>query len=306
MKTLRAQLRQYRYLTLVLVAVVIALLFFIAQNQVGMLTLPDLVTTKAEIRDVKRKVSVDGNLAGLKERSVAFPTQSKVKKLNYKEGQKVKKNAVLAKVAVTTVLGQKQIQQIKSPIKGTVTAVNYEVGDLVVDFTLPGFHISDASSYKIELEVNENDVIDLKKGQSASLVFPAISLDKEYSGIVASVALLPISVSGAINYLTVVKPKKVPKGVKLGMSVDVVITTATANNVLSIPESFLLEKDDKLLVKLIAWENPEHTAYNIVEREVEIGLRTDEFVEIKNGITEEDELVEPSFVQERNSFGFFG
>jgi len=85
------------------------------------------------------------------------------------------------------------------------------------------------------------------------------------------------------------------------MSASVVITTATAENVLSVPESYVVEKEDKKFLKFINWTDSEKTTYEIKEEEVTTGLTTDEYVEITTGASEGDEIVEPNFEPARLS-----
>jgi HlyD family secretion protein len=144
----------------------------------------------------------------------------------------------------------------------------------------------------------------LQVGQTAEIVFPAISIDNTYSGVVESVSPDSIANSSTVSYKVVVKPTEMPDSLKLGMSANVEIVTARVENVLSVPESYVVEKDDKFFLKFVEWKDDTKTAYDIVEKEVTIGLVTDEYTEIKSGAKEGDEIVEPSFEPQRlNLFG---
>jgi hypothetical protein len=70
--------------------------------------------------------------------------------------------------------------------------------------------------------------------------------------------------------------------------------------VLAIPESYLIEKDGSNYVKLLTWQDAERKQYQIAEVEVTLGLTTDVYVEIKAGLQEGQEIVEPTFTEARN------
>lgn len=301
MKGLRAELKRLRYAVIFLIIIVAIGAAVIFSQRANTNAVPDLATATAEIRDVKKIVSVDGNIAGRSERTVYLPTNAEITKVNFSVGDSVTKNSEIMRAEVVEGFDT-NVKKYKSPIKGTITAINYEVGDSVSP-GLAAFTVVDQSQYRIEVSINENDIIDLETEQQATLILPAISLDDEYKGEVSNIDPAPISTTGAINYRTVIKPTTLPEQVKLGMSVSADILVAQEEDVLAIPESFLIEKEDKIFVKRLVWQNTEKTEYEITELEVEIGLRTDEFVEITSGLTAGDELVEPSFTENRG-FGF--
>ena len=74
-----------------------------------------------------------------------------------------------------------------------------------------------------------------------------------------------------------------------------------SETVLSVPESFLVETNGKIYLKFLTWDTADKTTYTVAEKEVQIGLRTDEYVEIKSGANENDEIVEPNFVPKKLS-----
>ncbi len=299
MKSLKNQISRYKKLIIFLLIVLTVLLFVVFRSARSVNSTTNLVIEKVQTRNVEQKVSADGNIQGLDKRVVYFTPNQKVTEIRVNIGGQVNKDDVLA--VLTTVDGRNINTEIRSPINGIVTESNYKQNDIVSAVSSEGFVIVDTSSYKIELQVNENDIANLKAGQPSRITYPAISIDEEYLGEVESVSPDSLADSAAVTYRVIVKPTEVPEGLKLGMSANVVITTAQAVNVIAIPESFIVEKDDKVYLKFLNWTDSEKTNYTIEEKEVQIGLRTDEYIELKSGAKDGDEVVEPEFEPQRLS-----
>lgn len=299
MKSLKNQISRYKKLILFLLIVLAVLAFVLFRNARSVNSTTNLVIEKVQTRNVEQKVTADGNIQGLDKRVVYFTPNQKVTEIRVSIGDQVNKDDVLA--VLTTVDGRNINTEVRSPINGIVTESNYKQNDIVSAVSSEGFIVVDTSSYKIELQVNENDIANLKTGQTCKITYPAISIDDEYLGEVERVYPDSLADSAAVTYRVIVKPTEVPEGLKLGMSANVVITTAQAVNVIAIPESFIVEKDDKVYLKFLNWTDSEKTNYSIEEKEVQIGLRTDEYVELKSGAKDGDEVVEPEFKPQRLS-----
>lgn len=265
-------------------------------SQVQNTSIPDEAIQKVEKRDVKNYVSGEGSVKGVDRRDAFAVNGSKVYEILFKEGDKVNADSIIARSEVV-VQNKTQIFEITSPINGIISRINYKVGDFT-SATLAFALIEDVSKYQIELTINENDVVNIAKGQSVDIIYPAISLDQSFPGKVSFISPSPVSTSGVILYKVLVDPANFPEKLKLGMSSEVNILTAEVKDALSVPESFLIEKDDKIYLKKITW-NEGKTKYELNEIEVTIGLRTDDYAEIKTGVSEGDELVEPAFTVQR-------
>ena len=69
------------------------------------------------------------------------------------------------------------------------------------------------------------------------------------------------------------------------MTADVIIKTASRENVLVIPEEAIEKKDGKVIVQVFIGKTPQ-------EREIEIGLiGSDDMVEVISGLKEGEEVV---------------
>lgn len=298
----RKRIRSFTWLIVIIVIAVIAFAVFGNQKSLPTKLSADALSIAAK-RNISRRVSVEGTIVAQDRREVYFTTQSKVKELKARTGMRVNKDDLLA-VTTITVSGRDVRTEIKAPIAGLVTNSNFEEGDLVMLAT-PAIVIQNDSQLLVESIVNENDIISVQAGQSAELIIPAISLEQKFNATVSNVYPAPANETGAVGYLIKLLPGSLPGNVRLGMSTDVEIVTATASNVIAVPDSYIVEKDDKVFVKGVRWLDAEKTNYEIFDIEVKLGLRTDEYTEISSGLDENTELVSPSFTTKRE-FSFFG
>ncbi len=304
MASLKHQLSRFKTIIIILVIVVILLVIILVRRSNTPILDPSLNIETVQVRNVQNVVTAEGNLHANDERFVYLPSLSKVTSIKVSVNDKVSKDDVLAEVESTNQLGSTTTTEIKSPIKGTVVQIGYKEND-IANASSVGFEIADLSSYKVIVYINETDIPNIKNKQSAKINFPAISLDDLYDAKITFVSPSPIDSSGVVNYEVDLSPSKLPSGIKLGMSVDVDITTAEVDNVLAIPETYLIEKDNKNYVKLLTWTNDQKTQYDISEVEITVGLKTNEYVEVKSGLKQGDEIVEPSYVA-KSGLGIFG
>jgi len=301
MATLRHQMNRFKIIIALLVILVICLgVILIRRSTTSSGVDPTLNIQSVQVRNVENIVSAEGNLHGVDERSVFLPTGTKLSELNVELNQIVGKDVVLG--TVETANGVKT--DIKSPIAGTVTQIGFKEGDQA-NATTVAFGISDITKYKVQVLINETDIPDIKLNQNAKISFPAVSLDDTYDATVSFISPAPVSTSGVVNYEVDLTPASLPDKVKLGMSTDVDITTAKVENVLAIPETYLIEKNDKDYVKVLTYTDDKKTQYTITETEIRIGLKTNEYIEVKSGVNEGDQIVEPSYVAPK-AFSLFG
>jgi HlyD family secretion protein len=74
---------------------------------------------------------------------------------------------------------------------------------------------------------------------------------------------------------------------RLGMNGDVKIKLETRENVLTIPLISIKERGDKTFVDIKTGKKTTE------EREIEVGLETDDYIEVLSGLSETDEVVIP-------------
>ena len=137
---------------------------------------------------------------------------------------------------------------IRSPINGTVTKVNAEVGEIVVTGTMNNagtviMEVADLDTMICTAEIDESSIADVEAGQKAIIRSPAYG-DETIAGTVRSVALAKTvgtatSDSAGSTYYEVeilLDPEETKKvRVFSGLTADVEIETTRYENVLRIP-----------------------------------------------------------------------
>ena len=205
-------------------------------------------------------------------------------------------------------LGAKDFDTITvtAPISGVVISMNVEQGEMITSGTQAYggggtilMVIADLSKMIVKTNVNEVDVGRIRVGQSAQIGFDAIR-GRVYSGVVKKIAP-----AGTIDGNIVVFPIEVeivgstsqsagdrrggadPGGIALirpGMTADLDIIIAKAQDVLSVPKEAVVDRDGSAGVMLLEEGKP-------VPRAVVTGLEDDVRVEVREGLKEGDEVI---------------
>jgi membrane fusion protein, macrolide-specific efflux system len=163
---------------------------------------------------------------------------------------------------------------LTAPIDGVVSAVNVAPG-----FDAPaGAAIEIASSdLTVTTNVVEGDLADIKVGQSAAVTVDAVG--STIDGTVTDISPVAAdSSSGVVQYPVTVALKNVPATARPGMSADVAITIASAQDVVTVPASALQGTNgDYAVMTLGADGTPRRVP-------VQVGLVTNASAEIKSGL----------------------
>ncbi len=135
--------------------------------------------------------------------------------------------------------------RIQSPITGIITRRNIEEGETVVIGTMNNagtvlLTVADMSVIEAEVEVDETDIPSVQLGQKAKITIDAMP-GKTFTGKVTEIGNSPIQTTGAssASQATNFKVKVTVEGeipeVRPGFTCTAEITTATRDNVLSVP-----------------------------------------------------------------------
>ncbi len=150
---------------------------------------------------------------------------------------------------------------ITSPINGVVTAVNAEVGELVITGTMnnPGtvvMELADLSKMLVVAEVDESDVGHLAVGQPASIEIRAYP-DRKFEGTVESIALAGRQMSlEARVFLVEILLDTGGRRIYSGLTAEVEIRTRRHENVLKLPSQAVLGRRVDELPSEIREGNP--------------------------------------------------
>ncbi len=203
--------------------------------------------------------------------------------------------------SVSGLSGEKTVRQLeaqledcnlKAPISGIVTEVNFKQGDKYNSGSAL-VTIEDNSAYQIVADIDEYDINKVEVGQRVVFKTNATG-DLEMEGHVTEVAprATSIATSGGSNNTTTASAYKVKIAItsdisdlRMDMTAKLNIVTTELKNVFAVPRSAILKDDEgkSYLTK------PDGSSLYVTE-----GISTDYYVEVSgNGLTEGMELLIP-------------
>lgn len=142
--------------------------------------------------------------------------------------------------------------------------------------------LADLTRLEVTASIAEADVTDLEKGQEAQITLSASGTT--VSGTVTAVALQGTTSGNVVQYPVTVQLDEAPKGVRLGASARITITTGSADDVLSVPSSAVTTNGRRSTVTVLRG-----TVRSVVQ--VETGLKGNSTTEITSGLSEGDTVV---------------
>ncbi|HLW37468.1 MAG TPA: efflux RND transporter periplasmic adaptor subunit [Candidatus Eremiobacteraceae bacterium] len=131
---------------------------------------------------------------------------------------------------------------IRSPIDGIVVSRAVSVGQTVAaSLQTPTLFViaSSLKDMQVDVSVDEADVGQLRKGQSADITVPAFP-NVDFHGIVQQVRVNPTTVQNVVTYDAVVTVHDEQARLKPGMTANITISVLRRNNVLAVPLAALL------------------------------------------------------------------
>lgn len=175
---------------------------------------------------------------------------------------------------------------IVSPIDGTVTRADLEVGERVgaqqAAFTVQ----TTDDRFRVAADIPESDVAKLSVGDRVDVTLDAYGEDTVFPGTVAEIHPAEKTVEGVVFYEAKVTFDDAAVGVKPGMSADLTVHTDRAEGALIVPQRAVLERPGgQRYVRVLAGSRVE-------ERDVATGLRGDGgLVEVLGGLSEGEKAV---------------
>jgi HlyD family secretion protein len=205
---------------------------------------------------------------------------------------------------------------IYAPMSGTISMLNIEKGERVVGTSMMSgtelLRIANLDRMEVKVDVNENDIVKVKLNDTALVEVDAY-LGETFKGIITEIAN-SANVSGMstdqvtnfdVKVLLLKKSyqhligKNNPNPFRPGMSASVDIQTNSKSNILTIPiqtvttradstekEGKMVEVDEKIveLVFVVSGDSAR-------TREVITGIQDNKYIEIKEGLTIEDQVI---------------
>ncbi len=198
-----------------------------------------------------------------------------------------------AQAQLNQILANLNDYNLIAPIDGTVTEVNFSLGEQT-DGSKTVIKMLSVEAFEIKVDISESDIAKLNLGDIVVISLDAFGSDHLFTGKVAFIDPAQTAISDVIYYKTTIslESNSWTEKIKPGMSADVTITTSSLENVIyvsqrgvKIKEALLGEVPQKYVEVLM--DNNQ-----VEEKLVETGLRADNgLVEIINGVDEGDNII---------------
>ncbi len=226
-----------------------------------------------------------------------------------------------SKASLKEVMDQLYKTTILSPMDGTVTQLNVEIGERVLG---SGFTqgtnimtISDLNNIEAVVDVDENDVVLVSLGDTARIKVDAFG-DRVFIGIVTQIGN-SAKTSGfgtqqeVVNFEVKIKLTEPDGALRPGMSCNAEIETKTVTDVLSVPiqsvtartdtkpkEQQSNDGDEAVVERKTRFERPKEIVFVIKDGiaksvEVETGISDDSYIEIRSGLEGDEDVVSGSY-----------
>ncbi len=185
---------------------------------------------------------------------------------------------------VHAIIAQLSKSILRSPVDGTVTKRDIEVGEIV----LPNTHvltIISNNNYRIEAHVAEADIAKLNLGDTAEVTLDAYGDDVIFEVSVTFIEPSETVVEGVATYKTTFEFKKKDDRVKSGMTANIEVITEKREQVIVLPARAIIDINNEKKVRIKNIED-------VILQPITTGLRgSDGNVEILTGVKEGDEVV---------------
>jgi len=213
-----------------------------------------------------------------------------------------------------------QNTRILSPIDGVVIKKNVSLGEGVSSFLMPTVLYTiaqDLTKMKVELEIDETVIGDLKINEEAILTFDTYP-NKEFRGIIKEISNGPTISKGSVSYKSYIYLNNDHLLLKPGMTVHADIIVAQRKNVFAIPgyifsinpklveaiaqekkyeyKPMTPEKMESFKKRMKNQENPVKTIWvlknnTFVQKPVEVGITDKIYFEILSGLKEKETII---------------
>ncbi len=174
--------------------------------------------------------------------------------------------------------------QLRAPFAGVVSRIMVAAGALSLS-TVPAIVLTDTSQLHVRLAVDEIDIGHIAEGQPVSLTLdalPGVSLTGKVSNVAQAADQSATIVSYAVQ--VALDPSTAP--VKVGMTAAASIVVRQLRNVVRVPNLFVRidRRSGAAFVNLV---NADET---LTEIPVQLGLRTEEYSEVIDGLSVGDQV----------------
>lgn len=168
-----------------------------------------------------------------------------------------------AEADIANIRSQLSKTVITAPFTGVITQMELKTGAIASSGSAQVSMIG-AGTFQIESFIPEVNIALIKVGDSATVTLDAYGEDVLFAAKVVSIDPADTIKDGVPTYRAVLQFSKADTKIKSGMTANLVITTETKENVITVPKGLVIDRDGKKYVKVRVGEE-------IVEREIVLG-----------------------------------
>ncbi|HEY3367074.1 MAG TPA: efflux RND transporter periplasmic adaptor subunit [Symbiobacteriaceae bacterium] len=172
--------------------------------------------------------------------------------------------------------------QVKAPVDGQVSALTSRIGDRV-STNQSLFRVADYGAMQVTISVDELDIAKVKIGQKAEITLDALA-GRPYTGKVIKINPEGVFKNDIANFDVTVQFDST-QGLMAGMNAAVNVVVTDRPGVLWVPAQAVTIRQGKASVKV------KDAAGQPVVKEVQVGVRTSNQVEITGGLTEGEKII---------------
>ncbi len=207
---------------------------------------------------------------------------------------------------------------IYAPMSGTVSMLLVELGERVAGTNLMAgtelLRVADLSRMEAQVEVNENDIVRVSLGDTATIEVDAY-LDQKFKGIVTEIANSAKTTGVSADQVTnfdvkiLVLPESYENLVRAGnsnpfrpgMSATVDIQTDIKNDILTVPIQSVTTRTDSTKTTTTVSDEDIRTIVFISDgqyalaKDVKTGIQDNSYIEITEGISVNDKVISAPF-----------
>jgi HlyD family secretion protein len=173
---------------------------------------------------------------------------------------------------------------IRAPFDGIIGVVNGEEGALV-SVAAPFISLVNVSAFRIEVNVDEVDIVAIREGQPMLLILDALP-EQKIRGRVNAISPLPTTDAGIVSYAVAIEIEPTDAPLRVGMSATAEITTQSKEDALLIPNRAIrIDRENGVFhVEKLVNGQP-------VDVEVTLGVRNEFDSEIVKGLEQGDQVI---------------
>ena len=173
--------------------------------------------------------------------------------------------------------------------EGVVSGLTLNKEQIVQPGT-PLFTVQSNGAIKLDVEIDEIDIVNIEIGQEATVEFDALP-EKTYTAKVIKINPVGVSVNNVTNF-TITLEIEPASEIMLGMSADVKIVSQSAEGVFIIPiEAIQVIGGEKYVV--FEQDIDEEQSYTVATHKIETGITDGVMIEVTSGLSEGDMVAVP-------------